>query len=336
VLRLYHADGRVVDAGDTVPGRAQLAECAWIDLSTPAPEQIAAVEDVFGIDLPDTAEMGEIEASSRVYRDGDASYMTALLVAGFERSDVPIETPVTFVLTKGGQLVTIRYSDPLAFRTAAGESGRRPPNAGGLTLLLYLLDLIVDRTADILEHLNAGIDRISHRIFGRDEARPDRRLSPGALQEILRQIGHVQFTVNKVHASLQTLSRIIIFLNVTGTGNVVAADRKTIPRGDRDALKSLGRDISGLTENAIYVMQNVFFLLDAAVGRISIEQNIIIKLLSVASVTLLPPTLIAGIYGMNFAHMPELAQPWGYPLALLLMLMAAILPLFWLRRKGWL
>lgn len=126
----------------------------------------------------------------------------------------------------------------------------------------------------------------------------------------MRQIGHVQFTVNKVHASLQTLNRIIIFLNAGGAaGNVAAADRKAVSRGNREALKSLGRDVSGLTENATYVMQNIFFLLDAAVGRTSIEQNIIIKLLSVASVTLLPPTLIAGIYGMNFAHMPELTQP---------------------------
>lgn len=290
---------------------------------------MALVERALGIGLPTAADMHEIEASSRVYRDNGASYMTAVLVAGME-SGAPVSTPVGFVLAPAGQLVTIRLATPKSFVTAMQQAAKASLGASGRAVLLHLLDLVVDRAADVLEMLGARIDETSGSIFGRTEPDGQKRLSPQALQDLLRTIGNSQYALNKVHDSLQTLSRVISFLTAT------EADNGKPSRADRDTLRSLARDVASLTENSTYLMQNIFFLLDAAVGRISIEQNVIIKILSFASIVLMPPTLIAGIYGMNFDFMPELHHRIGYPAALVAMLLSAILPLWYCRRKGWL
>ncbi|MGG2474262.1 CorA family divalent cation transporter, partial [Rhizobium sp. BR5] len=104
----------------------------------------------------------------------------------------------------------------------------------------------------------------------------------------------------------------------------------------REQGKSIGRDIQSLNEHASFVSGNLTFLLDASLGIINIEQNGIIKIFSIASVVFLPPTLVASIYGMNFQLMPELNWTFGYPLALVVMVMSAIIPFLFFRWKGWL
>ncbi len=300
----------------------------WIDLFEPAGEDVALVERALGIELPTAEDLNEIEASSRVYRENGACYMTAVVVAGMD-SGAPVSAPIGFVLAPGGQLVTLRWVTPKSFVTALQQAARASPGANGRAVMLHLLDLIVDRAADVLETLGLRIDEASARVFGRHDP-PDHRLSPLALQNLLHSIGNNQYALNKVHDSLQTLSRVVSFLTAS------LGENGKPERLERDMLRSLASDIASLTENNSYLMQNVFFLLDAAVGRISIEQNVIIKILSFASIVLMPPTLIAGIYGMNFDFMPELHHRLGYPGALILMLVSALLPLWYCRRKGWL
>lgn len=329
MLYLHHGDrpSRVEPLAG-LPDRGAIASAVWIDLDQPGGDEVALVEAALGIELPTAEDLYEIEASSRAYRDNGASYMTAVVVAGMD-SGTPVSAPIGFVLAPAGQLVTLRLTSPKAFQTARQLATRAPVGPSGRAVMLRLLDLIVDRAADVLEMLGARIDETSAAIFGRADP-PDRRLSPQALQNLLHAIGNNQYALNKVHESLQTLSRVVSFLTAT------MAENGKPDRGDRDALRSLARDIASLTENSTYLMQNVFFLLDAAVGRISIEQNVIIKILSFASIVLMPPTLIAGVYGMNFAVMPELHHRFGYPAALFLMLLSALLPLWYCRRKGWL
>ncbi|MFQ3664636.1 MAG: CorA family divalent cation transporter, partial [Sphingomonadaceae bacterium] len=186
------------------------------------------------------------------------------------------------------------------------------------------------RTADILERMGTEIDSISGTVFAlRTPA--SRRLSTEDLTIILRRIGQVNFVLNKVHDSLQTLVRMSNFLAIPSRDPELKQAR-TI----REELKSVARDLASLDQNAAYLSANVSFLLDAAVGRISIEQNAIIKIFSVGAVVFLPPTLVASIYGMNFVEMPELSWPWGYPFALGLMVAAAVVPYLWFKRKGWL
>jgi magnesium transporter len=114
------------------------------------------------------------------------------------------------------------------------------------------------------------------------------------------------------------------------------AEAVGLGKEQRAHLKSVARDISSLTDHAHFLANKITFLLDATLGMVSLEQNNVIKLFSVMAVTLMPPTLIASIYGMNFKHMPELDWVYGYPLAIVAMVVAAIGPYFFFKWKRWL
>ncbi|MCS6987167.1 MAG: magnesium transporter CorA family protein [Sphingomonadaceae bacterium] len=328
MLRVFAAgarEGRVVGADD---GPEALADAVWIDVADPLAFERPLVQAATGIELPTRADMVEIEASSRVYREGEALYMTALLVVGLD-SDDPSSVPVSFILTPH-RLVTVRYSDPHPFRSFAATCTRLGVPASPLEVLVGLLDAIVDRTADILERMAAEIDRLSGTVFAL-RTPSGRRMSTDDLTRILRQIGLVNFVLNKTHDSIQTLTRMTSVLMVPPRTPHAAASEQL-----REELKSILRDLESLDQNSSYLSSNNAFLLDAALGRISIEQNAIIKIFSVAAVVFLPPTLVASIYGMNFEFMPELGWRLGYPFALVLMVLAAVIPYLWFKRKGWL
>lgn len=318
------------DATGHLPAAEDIKNAVWIDLAFPLEHERLAVEDALGIELPTKADMTEIEASSRVYRDGAAQVMNVLMVVGVD-SEEPAGVPVSLVLLPN-QLVTVRYSDPRAFRSLDSSCSKLAPGANATHLLIRLLDNVVDRTADILERMGVEIDSLSSQIFGLDRPKT-LRLSNADLQVILRRIGTTQFVLNKVHDSLVTLMRALSFLSLGQDDGVshVKPDKLT-----RESLKTLTRDIMSLLENSGYLTNNVGFLLDAALGRISIEQNAIVKIFSVAAVIFLPPTLVASVYGMNFTHMPELEWVGGYPMALLVMVMSAVLPYLYFKRRGWL
>jgi magnesium transporter len=343
MLRLHYPDRPseapsaedVAAAGSAVivelPSADAIRAAVWIDLSFPLEHEREAVESALGIELPTKADMTEIEASSRVYSEGTAQVMNLLMVVGVDSGE-PAAQPVSLILMPD-RLVTVRYADPRAFRTLDTSCTKAAPGPSAPMLLVRLLENAVDRTADILELMGQNIDSLSALVFGLD--RPaSLRLSTADLQTILRRIGETQFILNKVHDSLVTLLRAASFLQI-GYGDE-AGGRHKPDRLLKESMKSLSRDIMSLSENSGYLTQNVGFLLDAALGRISIEQNAIVKIFSVAAVIFLPPTLVASIYGMNFHHMPELDWDFGYPLALGLMVLSAVLPYLWFKRKGWL
>jgi magnesium transporter len=326
--------GGVQTPMSAVPDADAIRGAIWVDLAFPLPHERRAVEEALGISLPSKADMVAIEASSRVYREGAAQVMNVLLVVGVD-SEEPAAVPVSLILTPT-QLVTVRYADPTAFRALDLSCTRAAPGASPHRLVIRLLDAVVDKTADILERTGAEIDRLSASIFGRDRPRT-MRLSTDDLTILLRRIGNSQFVLNKVHDSLVTLSRATSFLQLGSEDPAPEGSVHHRPdRLVRDSIKSLNRDLMSLSENTAYLTQNIAFLLDAALGRISIEQNAIIKIFSVGAVVFLPPTLVASIYGMNFEVMPELGWTMGYPFALGLMVLAAVLPYLWFKRKGWL
>ena len=190
----------------------------------------------------------------------------------------------------------------------------------GLQTFLGLLDAIVDRTADILERTAAEVEVQSRAIFGRPRG--------AAFEQILNRLGRAQNVNSKARDSLVSLARLLSF--------AALAEQFGGSKDLRDHLKSLQRDVQSITDHSSYLAGNITFLLDAALGQINIEQNAILKVFSVFTVALLPPTLIGAIYGMNFRHMPELGWPLGYPMALGLMAISAIAPLLWFKRRGWL
>lgn len=336
MLRYYIAGIEGANTFELGNDPAPLSGAVWIDLADPTPFEMEAVQHAVGVKLPTRADLVEIEASSRSYQDNGVSFMTATMVVGLD-SDSPGSVPLGFVLTQK-QLITLRYADPHSFRLMTSYSERNALGENPLAVLLKLLDLLVDRIADILERMSEDIDTTSRLVFGRDTP-ASRRITSDDLRTILRRIGETQFVVNKVHDSLHTLARIVGFLNLPAEvepAEPLAQRRAKVDKRSREELKSLGRDIASLLENSSYLSSNIGFLLEASVGRISIEQNAIIKIFSVAAVVFLPPTLVASIYGMNFNHMPELEWLLGYPMALLMMVLSAVLPYLWFKKKGWL
>ena len=188
-------------------------------------------------------------------------------------------------------------------------------------VMLHLFEQIVDRLADILERIAADMDRASQAAFRTAKAKVKATRKDADLKDALITLGQVGEVTTRATETLLGLSRILTFL----TAEKAIAVRKE----NQTLIKSLVRDVRSLVEHAN-------FLLDAVLGIINVEQNAIIKTFTVASVALMPPTLIASIYGMNFQDMPELGWRLGYPMALLLMAISALLPIAYFKRKGWL
>lgn len=298
----------------------------WVDLFNPTAAEETTVEKWLGVGIPTREEMEEIEISSRLYAENGAYVMTATLPAHTD-GDRPEMLPVTFVLA-GERLITVRYHEPRAFQTFPMRAEKADTGCtNGENILVSLLEAIVDRLADVLERASREVVDLSQDIFHSKEKKASKR--DRDFQEILRRIGGKEDLVSKIQDSLLTLQRLSGFL-----ANVVSQDMHG--KGLRARVKTISRDVVSLSDHASFQTQKITFLLDATLGMINIEQNAIIKIFSVAAVVFLPPTLVASVYGMNFEAMPELKWFYGYPLALGVMVLSAVLPFWFFRRKGWL
>jgi magnesium transporter len=304
-----------------------LGDATWIDLSCPTEAEEDAVEAALGIDIPTREDMQEIEVSSRIYREKGALFLTAQVVASHEARDTEIG-PVTFVVLPK-RLVTVHYHHPGSMKYFADWAARHDtPLASGLAILLAMLEAVVDRLADILEGEARRHDVLSTAIFAAH--RPSGKAE--TLPVVLQRIGRAEDLNGKVNESLGTLLRLVGYLvaasDPSGSPVLAAAEKATA--------HVLLEDIRSLREVAVVQADKVRFLLDATLGVINIRQSDVIKIFSVVAFVFLPPTLIASIYGMNFVHMPELQWVWGYPLALLAMVVSAVVPYLLFKWKKWL
>jgi magnesium transporter len=298
----------------------------WADLLNPTKEEEATIESWLGVAIPTREEMEEIEISSRLYVEDGAYFMTATLPAQTEVDD-PLMSPVTFVLA-GTRLITVRYHEPKAFKTFPQRAEKVVMGCtSGDTILIGLLEAIVDRLADILERAGRDIETISRDIFQATSTKVSKRNRD--FQELLKGIGRKEDIASSVRDSLISLQRLAGFFAHASTRTKMSKDTKA-------RIKTLSRDVLSLADHATFLSQKISFLLDATLGMISIEQNAIIKIFSVAAVIFLPPTLVASIYGMNFDIIPELKWNFGYPFAIGMMVLSAILPYWYFRRRGWL
>lgn len=312
----------------TLDGTTLAPTVVWIDLFKPTPDEEHTVESTLGINVPTPEEMQEIEATSRLYREGETSYMTLRVLYNTE-SALPESTDITFILTPT-RLITLRYADPRSFQMFSAQFAKQAgAMSSGSMVLIGLLEAIVDRFADILERVGLNIDSLSQDIFVANSGAPGKGQREGRnLREILRGIGRAGNLISKARESLFGLSLLVTFLSQIGSDQLT--------KEVRAGLKNLTRDIQSLSDHDSFLSGKVTFLLDATLGMINIEQNDIIKIFSVVAVVFLPPTLIASIYGMNFEYMPELHWIFGYPFALLLMIFSATLPYLYFKRCGWL
>jgi len=314
-----------------IPGNA-----LWFDLFEPTADERLRLEAALGLQLPSREEMQEIEPSSRLYTEGDASYMTATIMA---HADAPFPTAesFTFILARRC-LVTLRYQDPRPIALYAQRLMKSPGvRLSGEEVLIGLIEAFVDRIADILEKVALDLDAQARLVFTPPTAGGVRTAKSAVdLQEVMRALGRNEDLATSARESLLSLNRMVRFLATIVEG-VPAADpvAKKEQRDQKQRVKTLVRDMMSLGEHAAFELAKVNFLLDATLGVINIEQTQIIKLFSVAAVMLMPPTLIASIYGMNFKSIPELQWDFGYPLAILVMVLSAVVPYLWFKRKGW-
>ncbi|WP_336739049.1 magnesium transporter CorA family protein [Aureimonas altamirensis] len=362
ILAYVFSDGRMRPVASA--GADFASDAIWLDLFDPTPEEVAAIEKHLAIDVPTPEEMREIEVSSRLYTEDNADFMTLVLPHGRQATGVAQFAPVTFILV-GSSLVTLRYSEPRSFELYAAKLCREPvsfdltlpptpedvesagPAEEGAApqpaaakparkparpprpevILLGLLEAVVDRVADLLEGTAIDLDHTAKDIFQSSEQRAP--IANARYKEMLRQIGRCADLASRTREALVTFDRMLPFAQL-------AFDRRKAPKELKSRIKAMSRDIQSLNDFAAFINNKTNFLLDTAVGMISIEQNAIIKIFSVAAVGFMPPTLIASIYGMNFQDMPELSWHFGYPLAIAGMFVSAILPLAYFRYKRWL
>jgi len=303
----------------------RVESAVWLDLFQPTRDEEMLAERVIGTNVPTRAEMQEIEPSSRLYERNGAAFMTMAVLYGVNEGS-PATDPISFILT-GKHLVTVRYTEPKPFvafihHAHADHELTNDP----VTVLIRLLDAIIDRQADELENAGRELESISNRIF---ERRTRRERDPeDHYQALMLRIGEVQRLLSRARESSVSASRMLGFLGAT--------DRMRNEEHHSRHLRSLVDDARALDDHSDFLAENLNFLLDASLGMIALEQNFVMKIFSVVAVVLMPPTLVAGIYGMNFIHMPELSWIGGYPWALGLMLASAILPYWFARRRGWL
>ena len=320
MIRVYRAGCSACETSVAEPADWVMPpDAIWIDLVEPTREEDAAVERALGLSVPTREEMAELEASSRLYRENGATYVTADIIHHGDQ-DTPDVDPVTFILTSG-PLVTIRYFDPKPFTMLMDKLDRDPALCGtGADLFLNLMEAIIDRASDVLSKNAAKVEAVSNHVFsGRKTV---------GFDHLITKLGRAHIADARIEQSLASLSRIFAFAALD--------DRIEQHAEAREHIKSLARDAQSLISHNQAVAASINFQLSAALGLINIEQSSIIKIFSVAAVAFLPPTLIASIYGMNFDAMPELSQPWGYPAAVVAMVVSAILPLAWFKKKGWL
>ncbi len=331
ILSVYVPQGASLQRVPCAAGAPPPEAAVWIDPVTPTIQPVTPtiqedklVEGLLGIAVPTREEMQEIEVSSRLYVENGARYMTATLMCHSDTM-TPKTTPVTFILS-GHRLLTVRYDDPRPFAIVEHKLARNcPAKITGEGVMIDLIDAVIDRAADIVERVGAEVDQISHSIF-----EPDEDSVQPAYKDVLKALGRKGDLTSKVRESLVSLGRMLLF---------IANEAETMKwaKDARAHLQSIRRDAASLSDHATYLAGKVTFLLEAMLGVVNLEQNAIIKIFSIAAVIFMPPTLIASVYGMNFHHnMIELDWEYGCPIALCMIVIAAVLPILFFKWKKWL
>jgi magnesium transporter len=311
---------RVANVTDT----EDLRKAVWIDLLDPTADEERLTEEATGLIVPSRAEVSEIESSSRLNLRDDVLYLSMPMVS---MADGPRGVSVGFVLSKD-RLITVRFASITVFDNFILKLEREPPAKGsGAHILLGILEALVDREADVLETAQLDLDNISHRVFalGRNQD-TGRKMEDRMLRATLSRIGQISDVITHIREAQLGAARLLPFIE--------ANTRDWLPAELGPRISALIRDIESVNEFNRSLSDKLQFLLDATLGFINIAQNNVMKVMTIASVAGIPPVLIAGIYGMNFKHIPELDWAWGYPFAWALILVSTLIPLlvFWWRK----
>jgi len=301
-------------------------DAVWIDLLNPTTEETAFVESQKKVRIPSAAALSEIESSSRLAVDHDVIYLSVPTVAQGDTPDAHL-SPTGFILAENA-LITVRFAPLSTFDAVAEKVRQDKALQSAIAIFTALLEAMVDRGADVLERLGAELDKVSKSVFRGDPSRPKHTVrSNNALRRALTTVGTTGDRLALARDVLLGVSRIAPF--------VLSLRKDWITSEMQARLEAVHKDVLSLNDYESQLSNKVQFLLDAILGFISIQQNDIFKVLTIVSVVGIPPTLVAGIYGMNFKYMPELEWAWGYPYALAVIALSAIMPLLWFKWRRW-
>ena len=311
----------------TGEGGRIVADALWLDLLNPTSGEVTSVEETIGATLPTLGALSEIETSSRLRSQGGILYMSTPSAAG-RPEGAQTTPPLGFVLSTD-RLVTVRFMPLPSFDAVAGKfaSSHDVPKSS-LEVLTLLCEEIVDHVADILEHLAGELNGLSIDAFHADDTRGRHAARANRVLRVqLRQVGRLGDRFSEVRDGMQGLGRIVAYTDQFA-GDWSGGALK--PR-----LAGLVRDIHSLIEYEEQLSSKVQFVLDALVGLIGIAQNDVFKVLTIVSIVGIPPTFMAGVYGMNFKNMPEYDWAWGYQYGWAVIILSALVPLVWFKLKGW-
>jgi magnesium transporter len=308
------------------------ADAVWLDLLEPTPGEEQLVEQTLAIDVPTREEMREIESSNRLYEEAGALYMTATIVTHLD-TDAPETSQVTFIV-KGSKLVTNRYVDPLPFRRFTAYANTHPAICGSPWMLLAgLIEFIINRVADVLERVGTDLDATTATVFA---PRAKRRSASRDYREVLQRVAQNGELISKARESLVSLGRMLAFVQQAAASGGAGGNGVQPGHDARARFRTVSRDVLAMSDHASFLGTKVQFILDATLGMVTINQNDILKIFSMVTVFLLPPTVIASFYGMNFEQIPWLQAGWGPWAALGLMVASSVVPYLIFKRRGWL
>ncbi|WP_032114346.1 magnesium/cobalt transporter CorA [Candidatus Arsenophonus nilaparvatae] len=295
----------------------KLTDAVWIDLMEPDEKERQTVQTELKQLLVTPSELTDIEASARFFEDEDGLHIHSFFY--YQDSDEHVSNSTVAFTFRDGRLYTLRERDLPAFRLYRMRSrSQKLIDANAYELFLDLFETKIEQLADVIENIYSVLESLSRIILeGKQGDELDSALSSLAEQE---DIGW------KVRLCLMDSQRALNFL----------IRRARLPAGQLEQARDILRDIESLLPHNESLFQKVNFLMQAAMGFINIEQSRIIKIFSVVSVVFLPPTLVASSYGMNFEFMPELGWRFGYPAAIILMIIAGLAPYLYFKRKNWL
>ena len=295
----------------------QYANPIWIDVVDPEEEELIWIKEAFGVLLPELDDLGDLEASARYFEadDGHLHIRTDFLL---DEEETSRNVRVAFVLTKQ-VLFSIHDEDLPVFRLVRVRARLRPgsvSNAKDVLLDLYSTD--AEYSSDALEEVYENLEQAGKRVLQDD-------INDADAEQVLETIAKEEDTNGRIRRNVMDTRRALSFLMRS----------KLLSDEQQEEARQILRDIDSLENHTAFLFDKINFLMDATVGFINLNQSKIIKIFSVVSVALMPPTLLASIWGMNYKHMPELDATWGYPMAIVAMVISAIIPLWYFHSKGW-
>lgn len=307
-------------------GAEMPSEIIWADLLNATAEEKQFVERLLRIRVPSADSLSEIEASSRLILEHGTLYLSSPAVRLDQDNEAEI-TPVGFVVGPH-VLVTVRFAELPIFDQIGKRIGSDESLENGMCVFTALLEAMVDRGADVLEHLGAKVDQLSRGVFKGGLVRTKRPVrSSRRMREALENVGELADRLAKARDVLLGVGRIASFAGDVGSEWITTASKKR--------LEAVSKDVASLGDYETRLSDKIQLLLDAVLGFINIQQNELFKILTIVSVVGVPPTILVGIWGMNFKNMPELNWTFGYPLSLLVISASGVLPLIWFKRRGW-